>query len=70
MNQNGELAIDQQITNNDYPPQSCVPRDIFQQRAMRTNGGEQRLPRAFSDGWPRVDTQLTKFGIQTHPLPV
>lgn len=37
---------------------------------MRIDGGEQRLSRAFSDGWPRVNTQLTQLGIETHPLPV
>lgn len=37
---------------------------------MRIDGGEQRLSRALSDGWPRVNTQLTQLGIQTHPLSV
>ena len=53
-----------------YLPKNSVPRDIFQQRTMRIDGGEQRLSRAFSDGWPRVNTQLTQLGIETHPLPV
>lgn len=53
-----------------YLPEHCIPRDILQKRAMSIDGGEQRLSRTFSDRGPRINTQLTELGIQTHPLSV
>ena len=37
---------------------------------MSIDGREQRLSRTFSDCGPRINAQLTKLWIQTHPLAV
>lgn len=42
-----------------YLPDNNVPCWLLQQGPVSSNGGEQRLPGAFSNSWPWVDTQLS-----------
>lgn len=37
---------------------------------MGADGGEERLPGAFSDGGPRVHAQLPQLGVQAQPQAV
>ena len=47
-----------------------MPGGLLKQRAVRRDGGEQRLAGALAHGGPQVHAQLAQLGVQTQPQAV